>query len=191
MAEGKTTKNTLVQALVELCQEKNYDKITVQDISQKVRLNRQTFYYHFKDKNDLLHYAYYQKGLDYLTSDELKLVNWEESVLLMLKEMQEYHQFYLNTVTAEPEVLTKEFIELAKQLFVRSFDDVDQEGALSSIDKEFYARFLAYGCGGILIDWLLADAEQPPITIAAQLFRFAKDIEFFAYRLYEKDQHES
>ena len=50
MAEGKATKEAFVQALVTACQEKNYDKITVQDISQKANLNRQTFYYHFKDK---------------------------------------------------------------------------------------------------------------------------------------------
>ena len=186
MAEGKATKETFVQSLVALCQEKKYDKITVQDISQMASLNRQTFYYHFKDKNDLLHYAYYQRGLQYLVSDELALTNWEESVLKMLKEMQVCHQFYLNTVTANPEVLTKEFNELAQRLFVRLFDEVDQEGELSPTDKEFYARFLAHGCGGILVDWLLAGADQPPITIAAQLFRFAKDIEFFAYRLYEK-----
>ncbi|MBM7712125.1 TetR/AcrR family transcriptional regulator [Enterococcus xiangfangensis] len=190
MAEGKATKETFVQALVALCQEKNYDKITVQDISQETGLNRQTFYYHFKDKNDLLHYAYYQHGLQYLVSDELALTNWEESVLKMLKEMQIFHQFYLNTVKSTPKVLTKEFNELSKRLFFRLFDEVDQEGALSSTDKEFYARFLAHGCGGILTDWLLAGADQPPITIAAQLFRFAKDIEFFAYRLYEKDWRE-
>lgn len=190
MAEGKATKETFVQALVALCQEKNYDKITVQDISQTAELNRQTFYYHFKDKKDLLRYAYYQRGLQYLVSDELALTNWEESVLQMLKEMQECHQFYLNTVTADAEVLTKEFNDLAKRLFIRLFDDVDQEGELSPTDKEFYARFLAHGCGGILTDWLLAGADQPPITIAAQLFRFAKDIEFFAYRLYEKDWNE-
>ena len=118
------------------------------------------------------------------------MTNWEESVLKMLKEMQVCHQFYLNTVTANPEVLTKEFNELAQRLFVRLFDEVDQEGELSPTDKEFYARFLAHGCGGILVDWLLAGADQPPITIAAQLFRFAKDIEFFAYRLYEKDWNE-
>ena len=44
MAEGKATKEAFVQALVTACQEKNYDKITVQDISQKANLNRQTFY---------------------------------------------------------------------------------------------------------------------------------------------------
>ncbi|MDT2736495.1 TetR/AcrR family transcriptional regulator C-terminal domain-containing protein [Enterococcus pseudoavium] len=190
MAEGKATKEIFVQALVALCLEKNYDKITVQDISKKTGLNRQTFYYHFKDKNDLLRYAYYKRGLQYLVSDELSLTNWEESVLEMLKEMQNCHQFYLNTVTAVPKILTREFNQLAERLFVRLFADVDREGQLSVADKEFYARFLAHGCGGILTDWLLADASQPPITIAAQLFRFAKDIEFFAYRLYEKDWHE-
>ena len=190
MAEGKATKETFVQSLVALCQEKKYDKITVQDISQMASLNRQTFYYHFKDKNDLLHYAYYQRGLQYLVSDELALTNWEESVLKMLKEMQVCHQFYLNTVTANPEVLTKEFNELAQRLFVRLFDEVDQEGVLSPTDQVVDARVLAPGCGGSVVDGLLAGADQPPITIAAQLFRFAKDIEFFAYRLYEKDWNE-
>jgi AcrR family transcriptional regulator len=50
MAEGKATKEAFVQALVTACQEKNYDKITVQDISQKANLNRQTFYYHLKTR---------------------------------------------------------------------------------------------------------------------------------------------
>jgi AcrR family transcriptional regulator len=148
MAEGKATKETFVQALVATCREKSYDKITVQDISQQASLNRQTFYYHFKDKNDLLHYAYYQRGLQYLISVELSLTNWEESVLKMLKEMQLCHQFYLNTVRARPEILTKEFNELAKQLFVRLFDEVDQEGELSPADKEFYARFWLTGVAG-------------------------------------------
>ncbi len=117
----KQPREAFVQALVTACQEKNYDKITVQDISQKANLNRQTFYYHFKDKDDLLHYAYYQRGLQYLISEELALTNWEESVLKMLKKMQLCHQFYLNTVKAKPEVLTKEFNELARvYLFVYS-----------------------------------------------------------------------
>ena len=187
---AQITKKALEASLKHLLLQKPLPKITIQDLSDDCGISRMTFYYHFKDKNDLLHYAYYQRGLQYLVSDELALTNWEESVLKMLKEMQVCHQFYLNTVTANPEVLTKEFNELAQRLFVRLFDEVDQEGELSPTDKEFYARFLAHGCGGILVDWLLAGADQPPITIAAQLFRFAKDIEFFAYRLYEKDWNE-
>ncbi|GCF95781.1 transcriptional regulator [Enterococcus florum] len=188
MAEGKGAKEQLVNALIGLTAKQPYEKLTVQQISQAASVNRQNFYYHFKDKRALLRYTYYQKGLNYLLSAELTIRNWEESVLQMLRRMQEYHSFYLNTVQAEPEVLSKEFIALAKPLFVRLFEDVDQEGELSATDKDFYARFLAYGCGGILTDWLLGDAKEQPIAVAAQLFRFAKDIEFFAYRLYETDQ---
>ncbi len=188
MAANKGAKEQLVQALLQLCQTRPFEKLTVQEISQAASVNRQNFYYHFKDKRSLLRYAYYQCGLNYLQSPAMTIENWEEAVLKMLKEMQHYHQFYLNTVQADPEVLSKEFIGLAKSLFIRLFEDVDQEEVLSNTDKDFYARFLAYGCGGILTDWLLADAKEQPIAIAAQLFRFAKDIEFFAYRLYEQDQ---
>lgn len=182
------TKKSLVQALIQLSQAKPFDKITVQDITKQAQLNRQTFYYHFKDKTDLLRFAYYECGMAYLTSDKLSLDNWEEAVLLMLKTMKDNHAFYLQTVTADPEVLSQEFTELAKGLFVRLFDDVAQEITLTTADKEFYARFLAHGCAGILIDWLKTGTIEPPITIAAQLFQFAKDIEFFAYRLYQRNR---
>lgn len=188
MTANNRAKEQLVNALVQLCLTRSFEKITVQEISQAADVNRQNFYYHFKDKQALLRYAYYQCGLNYLMSPGVTIENWEEAVLKMLKEMQHFHHFYLNTVQADSEVLSKEFIGLAKSLFIRLFEDVDQEGVLSNTDKDFYARFLAYGCGGILTDWLLADAKEQPIAIAAQLFRFAKDIEFFAHRLYEQDQ---
>ncbi|WP_159722353.1 TetR/AcrR family transcriptional regulator [Enterococcus sp. CSURQ0835] len=182
------TKKSLVQALIQLSQAKPFDKITVQDITKQAQLNRQTFYYHFKDKTDLLRFAYYECGMAYLTSDKLSLDNWEEAALLMLKTMKDNHAFYLQTVTADPEVLSQEFTKLAKGLFVRLLDDVAQEITLTTADKEFYARFLAHGCAGILIDWLKNGTIEPPITIAAQLFQFAKDIEFFAYRLYQRNR---
>lgn len=187
MAEEHSTKRSLVDALIALCQEKPFDKITVQNISQKAGLNRQTFYYHFKDKEDLLRFAYSECGMKALASPDLSLDNWEETVLTMLKTMKEHSEFYYQTVSADPEILSTDFIALTKSLFVRLFDEVAQGIQLSTEDKEFYARFLAYGCGGILIDWIKAGTAEPPITIAAQLFQFAKDIEFFAYRLYQRE----
>ena len=41
------TKRSLAKAFVDLLEEKPFDKITIQDISQKAGVNRQTFYNHF------------------------------------------------------------------------------------------------------------------------------------------------
>ena len=50
----KRTLALLRDALMALIQEKGYDSITVQDITDRANVARTTFYLHFKDKDELL-----------------------------------------------------------------------------------------------------------------------------------------
>ncbi|MCY8604710.1 TetR/AcrR family transcriptional regulator [Bacillus sonorensis] len=49
------SKKNLKKALFELLAEKEWEKISVQDITKRAKLNRTTFYQYYKDKYDLLH----------------------------------------------------------------------------------------------------------------------------------------
>ena len=53
-------KHYLADALIELSLERPLSKITVRDITSKIGAGRQTFYNHFKDKNDLIYYIFLQ-----------------------------------------------------------------------------------------------------------------------------------
>lgn len=190
MGESLATKNAIAQALVDLCQEKPFRKITVLDVTKKVGLNRQTFYYHFSDKYDLLRWVYLEGSLKYLLLEELDLTNWEEQALLMLKGIKKNSSFYATTVEADADILMSEFTEIVLKVFIQLFEGIDKENLLSQKDKQFYARFFAYGCSGILIHWIQEGFEESPLEIATQLFRLAKDVEFFAYQLYEREEEE-
>ena len=48
------TRRALRNALLELIKEKEYDAISVEEITQRANLGRATFYLHYKDKEDLL-----------------------------------------------------------------------------------------------------------------------------------------
>src|SRR5512143_406333 len=48
------TRQMLRDALVALIAEKGFDALTVQDIAERAKLNRATFYLHYHDKQDLL-----------------------------------------------------------------------------------------------------------------------------------------
>ena len=48
------TRSALKQALYELIEEKGYDQVTVEEITERANLGRATFYLHYRDKEDLL-----------------------------------------------------------------------------------------------------------------------------------------
>ena len=48
------TRQALRTALMQLIQEKGFDSISVEEITDKANLGRATFYLHYKDKEDLL-----------------------------------------------------------------------------------------------------------------------------------------
>jgi AcrR family transcriptional regulator len=50
----RRTRDALGDALVALMQEKQFDSITVQDVLDRAKVSRATFYSHFSDKDDLL-----------------------------------------------------------------------------------------------------------------------------------------
>ncbi len=50
----KRTHKMLREALISLTLEKEFDAITVKDISERAMINRTTFYLHYEDKHDLL-----------------------------------------------------------------------------------------------------------------------------------------
>jgi AcrR family transcriptional regulator len=48
------SQEAIKNALIELMFEKNFDQITIQDISDRANVGRRTIYYHYMDKYDLL-----------------------------------------------------------------------------------------------------------------------------------------
>ncbi|KAF1301903.1 TetR/AcrR family transcriptional regulator [Enterococcus saccharolyticus] len=188
MAEGKKTKAAIASAYIQLCEEKEYAKISVQDIALKASINRQTFYYHFQDKNELLRWVYFNDSLKFLASKEVKLDNWEEQALKMLKRMQEKQVFYQNTMIGNRTILINEFFTVVQSIFRQLFRQVDEEKVLSKQDIDFYSRFFSFGCSGILEAWICGNFQESALEIATQLFRLAQDIEVFSYRIYQRKE---
>ncbi len=55
----KKSKKAIINAMLDLLNEKHYDQISVHDIVERADVGRSTFYVHFENKDDLL-----QKGFD-------------------------------------------------------------------------------------------------------------------------------
>lgn len=58
MADSNITKKALASALKELLTESSFEKISVANICERCGMNRKSFYYHFKDKYDLVNWIF-------------------------------------------------------------------------------------------------------------------------------------
>ena len=58
MADSNITKQALSNALKELLAERPFEKSSVSDICQKCSMNRKSFYYHVRDKDDLVNWIF-------------------------------------------------------------------------------------------------------------------------------------
>ena len=87
MSESIITKKALSEGLKELMKHKSFSKISIADITQQCGLNRQTFYYHFQDKYELLNWIYYNEAIVPLTVD-LTFDTWDRKLLEMLRTMK-------------------------------------------------------------------------------------------------------
>ncbi len=80
MANSNITKKALADALKELMQSQPFDKINVTDICEKCNMNRKSFYYHFKDKYDLVNWIFDTDFISLITSKDEKVSyknHWE------------------------------------------------------------------------------------------------------------------
>ena len=58
MSESTITKRALAQTMKDLMAERPFAKISVGDICERCGMNRKSFYYHFRDKHDLVNWIF-------------------------------------------------------------------------------------------------------------------------------------
>lgn len=184
MNENQRTKKAFGTTLIELCQEKDFNKLNIADLADRLNYSRQAFYYHFTDKYALLEWVYEEDSLHYL-SNEVTLDNWQERVYQMLEQMQKKTKFYQQTIQSDPTILERRFIELIQELFLALFTKEEEVTQISSQDRLFYAEFFSYGCSGVLLKWIRGGMKESSEMITQKLTRLAHDSAFIVQRLEE------
>ena len=71
MADSNITKRALATSLKELMAEQLFDKINVAQICERCNMNRKSFYYHFKDKYDLVNWIFDTEFIELLKHENL------------------------------------------------------------------------------------------------------------------------
>lgn len=173
------TKNEIKQAFFSLLSEKNFEAITVRDITELANINRGTFYLHYVDKYNLLEqyeneiFEKFNAILDATSNLDLDINQFKQERLpVMIQILQVFYEEadFLKLIlgpNGDPY-----FHEKMRQFFVRYFN-----AYLGNRTDKSKWRFpieltLAYNSNailGVITYWLQHDTQQSPEEIATML----------------------
>ena len=95
------TKEIIIKTLFELLNEKPLAKITVKDIVERCGVNRNTFYYHFRDKYDIMHWIFEQEIVEKLPSEEESFEMWFHTLFMNTCEDYKYYRKLIKNLSVE------------------------------------------------------------------------------------------
>ena len=99
LADSNITKRALAEALKHLLSEQPFEKISVGSICNECGLNRKSFYYHFKDKYELVNWIYDTEFLENILKKDFH-DSWE-LIEEFCKYLYENREFYKKTFQTE------------------------------------------------------------------------------------------
>jgi probable dihydroxyacetone kinase regulator len=191
MSDSLITKKAIAAGMKELTKKKSFDKITVADITEICGLSRQSFYYHFQDKFELVDWIYYNEAISIIVND-LDYDNWDTKILQFLSKIKEEDYFYINTLKASVENEFREYLfKVTSELLCDIISQITANSNVKEKDICFIAEFYAFGIVGVIISWAQHGMKETPEYITAQLKNLVYGTEKYATLRYQsKNQNE-
>lgn len=169
MANSDFTKFMIARGLKQLLETNSFLDISVGDIAQHCKISRNTFYYHFRDKYDVISWIFYTE-ITPLIGDTISMDQWGSGMRALCRYMQENKSFYMNVLQFEgqnsfADCLMDFYQNLVRTLIVNA----GGEQLLKPNQIKMISRFYAHGMSGVLLDWVKNGMVRDPDSTVATL----------------------
>ncbi len=158
---GSSTKEALADALRQMMTVKPIDKVTVKDIVEICGVNRQTFYYHFDDVDDLLEWVF-EDDAEHNLPQEVIYSRWAEDVLIFMDYLESNASFTLNVYNSNSRLYMLRYLKEKLKNCINSFAVIVSEGRnIDRHDFEFVTEFYAECAIGFIANWMDHNMQLP------------------------------
>lgn len=157
MADSNITKKALAASLKELMNEQPFEKINVGDICERCDMNRKSFYYHFRDKYDLVNWIFDVEFITIVSVDVSE--NIEELIQLLCNYFYENRTFYRKALQIEGQNCFKDhFREYMRPVIEARMQRYFERG----YKEEFFVQFITDASVNAMERWILDLNCMPP-----------------------------
>ena len=149
-------KNIIASALLELCETKSLEALTVKQILEKSGVSRQTFYNHFIDKNDLIQYVYKEKIIPDFHDNNMN-ISFYDSLVIAFENMKKYHHFMKQACLMEGQNCLKDYIfNHCKEFDLKWHQELYGDEPMPE-SLRFATEYHATASSSMTLSWILSD----------------------------------
>lgn len=161
MGRTEHTKHLLADSLRQLLEEKPFSSITVADIARNCGVSRHTFYYHFKDKQDLVLWIYLDTRAQAIKVVNVDTVegNCRRLLTLMKKDALLYTQVRHDI---DERGFHESYYQANYHCFLNLFRSYLGERKLDPAVRDFVAAYFTHAISEIFLDSLEGKIEMMP-----------------------------
>ncbi len=165
------TKKAIVESFVKLLNKTSLDKITVKDIVEDCGVNRNTFYYYFRDIYALLDELFQAETRKVLEGSR-DFRSWQEGFLestaFALQNKRAIYHIY-NSINREQ--LERYLYDVTDNLMVGIVKNQAEGLKVPEEDIRLLADFYKYALVGMLLEWVRRGMKEDPEVVIKKLGR--------------------
>lgn len=163
------TKKAIATTLKEILKEKQLSKVTVNDIAIRCGINRQTFYYHFKDIYDLVEWICVIDA-DKALEQKRNYATWQDGFLSIFQLMKNDKYFVENVYhSVSHEMLTKNLYRLVFPIIYGVVKEKTNKVDIKEEDIIFITDFYKYSFVAIMLKWIDDGMNDDPKKIVERV----------------------
>ncbi|AKG37113.1 TetR-like C-terminal domain-containing protein [Paenibacillus durus] len=163
------TQEAIKKAFLELMGEKNFDNITIQDISDRANINRATVYLHYLDKFDLLDKIMEEhiNNMSNLCESEAEM-DWIESTVHCMEYLENNYLFFSTMLASEGAAYFRSrFVQHNIEEYKKDVDVT--KGKNLGQSEDIVVEFVANAYVGVVEWWLKNGMPYPPREMAEKV----------------------
>ena len=160
MADSNITKRALAQALKQLMAQQPLEKISVGEICALCEMNRKSFYYHFKDKYDLVEWIFKSEFIA-----QIKDIDPTDQWTFLRTLCDYFYQertFYIRALEVRGQNAFRDYFREFFYHSVEPFLALEKEPGHQDEVAVFYSHFISDAVLLAIIRWLTEGARLSP-----------------------------
>jgi AcrR family transcriptional regulator len=161
------SQEAIKQAVVELLNEKEFDQVTMQEISDRANVNRKTIYLHYKDKYDLLDKLIEEHINELREICELEATSTEDNISWFEYFEKKYAFFSSMLASKGAPYFRRRFLEFVIEDIQSEWNLI--EGKKSGLNENIIVQFFAPAYVGLVEWWFTNGMPYPPRIMEEQV----------------------